>query len=248
MEIGDALGDGRDDIALQIEMDYLLGAIDIARCGWPGHVLWRSAMFLLQENRAEEAGVLMRRASAEFNDADLPKEEKVSFLKDNARVLSTPDLCYLPDYSKAEALAYEAARLGGVDDEMRAIRRMILFGDISLYENYAKFGARSGKETQAVKWLAWPLSTAGELQPEGVLEAMRMIWAVIRDYGEFVPDMAGPRLSWLAEQAEKFSADAAAPYSSDARELLEEIASRRDILSCFPAKYTEKLGPILAAR
>jgi hypothetical protein len=69
---------------------------------------------------------------------------------------------------------------------------------------------------------------------------------VIRDYGEFVPDMAGPRLAWLAEQAENFSG-ADEPYRSDAGALLGEIASRRDILFSFPVKYTEKFERILAA-
>jgi hypothetical protein len=243
-EIEDTSGDGRDDIAFQIETDYLLSSVDIVRRGWPGRILWKSAMFLLAEGRAEEAGVLMRQAGAEFNKAELPKEEMLAFMKDNARVLSTPDLCYVPNYSQAEAVADKAADLGGVDEDIRAIRRMILFGDIALYENYAQFGVRSNKETRAVKWLAW--SPGAELPSAEALEAMRMSWAVIRDYGEFVPDMAGPRLAWLAEQAENFSG-ADEPCRSGAGALLGEIASRRDILSRFPAKYTEKLERILAA-
>jgi hypothetical protein len=235
-----SLESGQDDIAFQIEMDCLLSSVDIVRRGWPARALWRSAMFLLAEGRAEEAGVLMRTAGAEFSKADLPKEEMVAFLKDSARVLSTQDLCYVPDYRQAEAAADKAADLGGADDELRAIRRMILFGDMSLYENYARFGTRSGKETRAVTWLAWSPGAGIPLTSEQTVEAMRMSWAMIRDYGEFVPDMAGQRLTWLAQEAEKFSSAADEPCRSDARALLTEIASSRDILSRLPAKYTEK--------
>jgi hypothetical protein len=243
-DIEASFGEDRNDAAFQIETDYILSSVDIARRGWPGRILWKCAMFLLNEGRSEEAAVLMGKAWAEFNTAETPPEEKVSFMKDNARVLATPDLCYVPNYGYAESVADSAAALGGVDDEIRDIRRRIIFGDISLYENYAQFGARSDKETRAVKWLAWSPRANAELTAEDILEAMRMSWAVIRDYGEFVPDMAGHRLAWLAEQAEKFSGAADERYRSEIEALMAEIASRHDILSRFPAKYTEKLGLI----
>jgi hypothetical protein len=241
-EIEDSFGGGRNDTAFQIEMDYLLSSVDIARRGWPGRILWKSAMFLLGEGRAEEAAVMMGQARAEFEGTEMPLDETASFMKDSARVLSTPDLCYVPNYGYAEAFADKAAALAGVDGEIRDLRKKILFGDVSLYENYARFGARSGNETRAVKWLLWQPEQSRHMPIGETLEALRMLWAVIRDYGEFAPNLAGPRLGWLTGFAKELSVIQDEPYKSKIGELLAEIASRPDVLSKFPAEYVEKSG------
>jgi hypothetical protein len=245
-EIEVSFGDGRNDTAFQIEMDYLLSSVDIARRGWPGRMLWKSAMFLLKEGRTEEAGVMMDKAWNEFEGSLMPPDEMASFMKDRARVLSTPDLCYVPNFGRAEAIADKAAALGGVDGEIRDIRKKILFGDMSLYENYVRFGTRSANETRAVKWLLWQPGRSGRMSIEETLESMRKLWAAIRDYGEFAPNLAGPRLGWLAGFAEELSGIQDEPYKSKIVEFLAEIASCPEILSKFPAEYVGNLARVPA--
>ena len=56
-------------------------------------------------------------------------------MKDYARVLSTSDLCHLPQYAFAEIVLDNAIGLAGVDDEIREIKNMILGGSVSLFSN-----------------------------------------------------------------------------------------------------------------
>jgi hypothetical protein len=247
-EIEDTLGDGHDQTALQIEMDYLLSSVDIARLHWSGRILWQCAMFLLQEGRSEEAGVMMKAASDEFDGKEMPKEQMVSFFKDYARVLSTPDLCFLPDYKFAETVIDNAVAIAGIDDEIREIRKKILYGDISLYSNYAQFGARRKSGTQGVKWLTARSEANDTLANGDVIEAMRMVWKMICDYGEFVPEMAAPHLDWLATQMEKFFGAEDEPYKSGIDQLLSDIVSRVDVLANIPIMYTENFRAALAER
>jgi hypothetical protein len=245
-EIGETLGDGHDQDALHLEMDYLLSSVDIVRLRWPGRILWQCAMFLLQEGRSEEAGVMMKAASDDFQGKEMPKAEMVSFLKDYARVLSTPDLCFLPNYIYAETVIDNAVAIGGMDDEIRDIRKKILYGDISLYSNYAQFGVQRGSGTQGVKWLVARSEANDTLASGDVMEAMRMVWKMICDYGEFVPEMAAPHLDWLATQMEKFFGAEDEPYKSGVDQLLSDIASRVDVLSNIPIIYTENFRAALA--
>jgi hypothetical protein len=237
-EISATLGDGHDQTALVMEMNELLAAVDMPRLQWPGQILWQCAMFLLKQGRAEEAGVFMNAAAADFDDKEMPTDEIVSFLKDYARVLSTSDLCYLPQYAYAEIVLDNATALGGVDDEIREIKKMILGGSVSLFSNAAMM--KGTNRAYAVKWFMARDKANQALMDGDVMTAMRLVWEMICEYGEFVPERAAPHLDWLAIHLEKFFGVLDEPYRSGVEELLDDIASRTDVLAKIPIKYSEE--------
>ena len=72
-----------------------------------------------------------------------------------------------------------------------------------------------------------------------VMTAMRLVWEMICEYGEFVPERAAPHLDWLAIHLEKFFGALDEPYRSGVEELLRDIASRTDVLAKIPINYSE---------
>jgi hypothetical protein len=225
-----------DRAALQMEMDYLAGAVDMARLGWDGRSLWQCAVFLLEEGRSAEAGILMKAAAGDFDGKDMPSMEAASFLKDYARVLSTADLCHFPDYGFAETVLENAAALCGADDEIREIREKILKGEIAELKNRARRDRLN--LDRLVEWKIARHEAIGALLDGDVISAMRMVWRMIRERGEFVPDLAAAQLDWLAAHMERFFGALDEPYRSGIDELLSEIASRPDIIGKFPIMYS----------
>ncbi|MDR3254732.1 MAG: DUF115 domain-containing protein [Synergistaceae bacterium] len=249
-EIEETLGESSDDgdrITYQIEMDSLLSAVDMPRFGWPGSTLWRSAMFLMKEERSAEAVVLMRAASGAFYgkaNNDVPAEVKVAFSKDYARVLAGRDLCHFPSFAEAERVIEIAISLGGIDDEIREIKREILFGDVAIYSNMMESGGV--RKTDGVKWIRMRDQASDMMESGDVLGAMKLIWGSIRDYWEFVPELAASHLGWLSLQMEKYFDTDEEPYKAGVDELLSEMASRPDILEKLSVKYSEKFASALA--
>jgi hypothetical protein len=238
-----ALG-GSDSTALRLKMDYLFGAADMARLKWPGRSLWQCAMFLLDEGRSAEAAVLMKTAEEDFEGSVMPNAEAAAFLKDYARVLSTADLCYFPPYDRAELMLNNAAELCGADDEIREIGEKILKGEISYIKNLAHY-ERSNPD-RLVEWKRARHDAIRALWDGDALRAMSLVWAMIRDRGDFFPGLAAAHLDWLARQMEKFFGALDEPYRSGIDGLLSEMASRADILGKFRVAYSAGFVAALA--
>jgi hypothetical protein len=230
--------------ALRLEMDYLAGAVDMARLRWPGRVLWQCAMFLLDEGRAAEAGVLMNAAQGDFDGKEMLDSEAVSFLKDYARVLSTPDLCHFPPYARASLLLDNAVERSCADGEIREIGRKILSGEIKEIRNLAAYDGSN--PDRLIEWKTAKHSANAALWDGDVLGAMSIVWAMIRDIGGTFPGPAAAHLDWLARQMEKFFGAVDEPYRSGIDSLLSEIASRADILGKFPIMYSARFVAALA--
>jgi hypothetical protein len=233
-----------DSAETRLEMDYLAGAVDMPRLGWPGRHLWQCAMFLMDEGRSAEAAVLMKAAEADFDGKAMPESEAAAFLKDYARVLSTADLCYCPPYERAETLLDNAVGLCGADSEAREIGEKILNGEISRIKNLAVYGNQA--QDRLIEWKTARHRAKSALWDGDVLGAMSAVWTMIRDMGEAFPGMAAAHLDWLAAQMEKFFGAVDEPYRSGIDGLLSEMASRADILGKFPVMYSVPFVAALA--
>ena len=235
-QISDELGDGHDQTALRMEMDSFLASVDMAMLRWPGRVLWQCANFLLQEGRSEEATVLMKSAAADFEDMEMATEEIVSFMKDYARVLLTPDLCRLPEFGLAENILGNATELGGMDEEIKELRKAVYYGEVSLYTDYETI--RAGTNPSIRKWFMARAVASDALSNGDAMKAMKIIWSAVCDYGRVLPHWAASHLDWLATNMEKFFGAVDEPYKSTIDELLSNIASRPDVLTEVPIRYS----------
>ncbi|MDR0616397.1 MAG: DUF115 domain-containing protein [Synergistaceae bacterium] len=232
-------------ITLRFEMDYLTGALDMARLGWPGRTLWQCAMFLLDEGRAAEAGVLMEAALKDFDGSEMAESEAAAFLKDHARVLASPDLCHFPPYERAELLLNNAVERFGADGEVREIGRKILNGEIKRIRNLAAY--EGSNPDRLIEWKTSSHRATVALWDGDVLKAMSIVWEMIRDAGVFFPGLASAHLDWLARQMEKFLGAEDEPYRSGIDGLLSGMASRADILGKFPIMYSVPFVRALAS-
>lgn len=80
------------------------------------------------------------------------------------------------------------------------------------------------------------------------MRAMQLTWEAICDYGVSLPSLAGPQLDWLVRNLEKFFGAEQEPYKSAVDKLLTGMASRVDVLSVLPARYSANFKEVLKAR
>ena len=243
--ISDKYGDGKDQVALRMEMDAFFASVDMPRFSWPGRITWQCANFLLKEGRSEEATVLMKAAAADFEDMEMGTDEIVEFLKDYARVLLTPDLCRIPELSLAETVLSNAVEVKGMDDELRGLIKATHEGEISLYIDYQS--AMGANVSDVRKWFMARAVAADALANGDALKAMDVIWHAVCEYGRIVPGWAANHLDWLATNMEKFFGAIDEPYKTFIDDLLSDMASRQDVLAGLPIPYTKTFIDALVA-
>ncbi len=238
-EVCETLGDGVDQTSLRLEMDRLFTFTDMVRDGWPGDALWSCAMFLLQESRAQEAVALMAAAADDFDDMELPTEQIYAFFKDYARVSMTPDLCHFPKYDYARLLLENAINLCGEDAEIKALLMELSERQKQFSVDYGMFvmGASYSRE-RLDGWYAARNKAADAMSRNDALTAMTTIWEGVCKYGRYVPTIAAPHLDWLARNMEKFFGVDDEHCTPVIDALLEDIASRTDVLRDVPVRYT----------
>jgi hypothetical protein len=245
-ELVSSIENDGDHALLQIEMDYLLSSLDMARLRWPGQMLWMCAVFLIKEGRAQEAVSMMEAAAAQFDNTTMPDEEIVSFLKDYARVLSSRDLCHIPRYDYAELILDNAIAKGGVNDEIREIRKSIFEGQVATQRNRAIIvGARG---TNVADWLIAKEKSVNAIHDGDIIGALRLMWLAIKDYGVIVANLATPQLEWLASQMEKFFDAIDEPYRSGIDEILNDMAASPEVIGKFPVTYSQRFMKALVDR
>lgn len=236
-------GDGHDQTTLLMKMDYLFSAVDMRNDAWPGNLLWQCAMFLMKEGRSEEATPMMKSAADRFEDQQMATQEIAAFLKDYARVLAVPDLCFTPDFDQAEIVLKNAIAYGGVDEETERIRATIRLGREAKYARYGLLGG--AKTLSVVHWFTARAAANEYLERGEPLVAMRMIWAAISGYGLFIPERAAAHLDWLVTNLEKFFAVDDEGVKAEIDRFLTEIADSPRVLMSLPILYSPAFAAAL---
>ncbi len=87
-------------------------------------------------------------------------------------------------------------------------------------------------------WYAARNKAADAMSRNDAMTAMTTIWEAICEYGRYMPMIAAPHLDWLARNMEKFfeAEDEHCTPVIDA--LLDDIASKLDVLRDVPIPYT----------
>jgi hypothetical protein len=236
--------DGEDDqddpdaqIFLRCETDALLTLTDAAQNDWPGEALWQCAMFLLKEGRSQEAGVLMKAAESYFDDTEMPVDQICAFLKDYARVLMTPDLCYYPDNDYAKLLIENAVGLCGEDAETEALRAELHERRMALFIDYGTTMSSYRKEFLE-GWYAERKKAEDAMSRSDAMAAMKIVWNAVREYGRHVPKIAAPYLIWLMRNMEKFFGTDDENCKPVIDAILDDMASRMAVLRDVPVPVT----------
>jgi|GEM_PF-965201 len=222
--------------AQRFRLDALLSVCDPVRLGWDGRKLRILASALLEEGRSEEAAVFMAKAAEDFDGKEMPVDEMTAFFKDYARVLSTNDLCFQPPYHMAEVMLSNAIRLGGTDDETRALMEAILDCELASYENAMVFYGAHGRGVTS--W--FKARAAGERALLGgeLPKALRLVWKAIKDNASDVPGWAASHLHWLAKTLEKCFDASPGPLADAVDDILRDMANSAEILQRLPIGHS----------
>lgn len=180
-------------------MNLLAARSDGSLSPWMPEQQWQLALFLHSQGRAEEASHLMSYAAVKFEDQEMPREEILSFFKDYARILITPDLCYLPQYRFAKLILDNARRYGEDDEELKEMTDRVLKDQQGYLDDLYDSGMIGNPASlQARRITAERALNSGELP-----ETLRIIWSIVHDFSAAEADSVRPLASWLVSTLTK---------------------------------------------
>ncbi len=180
-------------------MNLLAARSDGSLSPWTPEQQWQLALFLHSQGRAEEASHLMSSAAMKFEDKEMPREEILSFFKDYARILTTPDLCFIPQYRFAKLILDNARRYGEDDEELKEMTDRVLKDQQGYLDDLYNSGMMGTPASlQARRIAAERALNSGELP-----ETLRIVWSIVHDYSDAEPDSVRPLASWLVSTLTK---------------------------------------------
>lgn len=226
-----------EDIAF--ELDLLLARCDLLRTDASGYVLWRIASHLMTEGRAEDAVAYMGLAAKRFDDQEMSQEEIIRFFKDYARILSSHDLCMIPNYESAEKMLAHAMELAPQDPECREILGDILDGRLRFVTSVLPDGSEKWMEARAVGALAL---VAGNLDT-----ALTAIWSAICDHWRSAPGWAASHLDWLTATLLKTQYAENAKIKETTERILKELVANEELLTAIRLKYSQDIIDLFIA-
>lgn len=180
-------------------MNLLAARSDGSLSPWMPEQQWQLALFLHSQGRAEEASHLMSYAAVKFEDQEMPREEILSFFKDYARILITPDLCYLPQYRFAKLILDNARRYGEDDEELKEMTDRVLKDQQGYLDDLYDSGMIGNPASlQARRITAERALNSGELP-----ETLQIVWSIVHDFSATEPVAVRPLASWLVSTMTK---------------------------------------------
>lgn len=196
---------------------------------------WKLARALEREGRNAEATRFMRRMETRSLEVyGLPHEAGMSFLKDYARIVSSYDLCFFPDFDMARTCLYNVLEAEPEDGEARALLQEVNRNALKFLERFTPWEFSDGKGGRGVA-LEWQLARAEAeqaLSDGNALLAFRRVWEMIKKYLLMIPEGGAAYLSWLTAQlARIFEAGEPPP---------EVLELRGEMLAWMP--LFEKMG------
>lgn len=160
---------------------------------WSPEQRWQLALFLHGQGRAEQASSLMKDVASNFDEREMPLDVIVTFFKDFARVATTHDLCFIPQYRLAKLLLDNARRYAPEDFEIVEMTDTVLKNmDEYLSDLYNSGMIENPASIQARRILAERTLNKGELA-----ETLNIIWSLILDFSKEEPDLVRPLADWL---------------------------------------------------
>ena len=202
---------------------------------------WKLARALEREGRNAEASRFMRRMETKSLEAHgLPHEAGMAFLKDYARIVSSYDLCYFPDFDLARTCLYNVLEAEPGDEEARAQLREVNEEALKFLRRFSswEFAAEKREGGAALDWRLACAEAEQALSDGNALRAFLRIWEMVKKHLLVVPGLMAVYLDWLTAQLARILEEEGEP--------LPEIAALRDeILAWMPlfAKLKIEVAP-----
>lgn len=120
-------GGGNEEIE---ELDYIqltdmLSCKDPVDENWSADSLWKAALFLFEQGRADEGRRLMKKAYELMEGTEVDRETIGAFFKDWGKMEAADDLCVVPSFQDALEYLANAREYLPDDDEILSLRQRI---------------------------------------------------------------------------------------------------------------------------
>lgn len=203
-------------------LNLLVARSDAYLDSWTPELRWQLALFLLEQGRAEEASHLMRSVAESFEEKEMPLDVIVDFFKDFARVVTTHDLCFIPQHRLAKLFLDNARRYAPDDKELSEMTESVLRGrNDYLNDLFASgmLGAPAGFESRRI--LAEQALNRKELS-----EALHIVWTMVLDFTLTNPNELRPLANWLISTLLKCVHAEEPLLRNTVNEILQEMVDR----------------------
>jgi hypothetical protein len=219
--------------ALSVEIADFLSCKDPLREDWSPDGLWKAALVLLAQGRADEARRFMKKAYESLEGKELPSDTISSFFKDWGRMAAADDLCVFPQTEEAVTLFANAKEHLPDDPEISALQKSVMGRQKNLVLEFQKL-----QHTQKDEFSILLQRNAGEnaLLEGNLYKALLIVDGLVWDNLEQNSASVVSYLQWLMKTASNCR-DAADQKIAD---LSEEILGR--IISKLPLLLERKIN------
>ncbi|KRT35865.1 motility associated factor glycosyltransferase family protein [Acetomicrobium hydrogeniformans] len=218
-------------------IDNLLARCDPLSADWPYKLLWKLALHLESEGRAEEGCAYMQKIAGLLEDREVERTESAGVLKTWARLLAAPDLCRLPQFEMARLILSNALRYAPNDEE---IQKMWVF----LIEQEGQlFGDLKGldPENAVIKWRKEKADVEKFVIRGEMYEALHKAWHMVEMFHEVLPNESREIAHWCLSTAEKLL-DIRAEASAELTSLMRRVRNGLPIIEELKVPVTPKLA------
>lgn len=218
-------------------IDNLLARCDPLSADWPYKLLWKLALHLESEGRAEEGCAYMQKIAGLLEDREVERTESAGVLKTWARLLAAPDLCRLPQFEMARLILSNALRYAPNDEE---IQKMWVF----LIEQEGQlFGDLKGldPENAVFKWRKEKADVEKFIIRGEMYEALHKAWHMVEMFHEVLPNESREIAHWCLSTAEKLL-DIRAEASAELESLMRRVRNGLPIIEELKVPVTPKLA------
>ena len=228
---------------LPVELSDILSCKDPLREDWSPDALWKAALVLFAQGRADEARRFMKKAYESLEGKELPSDTIGSFFKDWGKMAAADDLCVFPQTEQAVNLLANAKEYLPGDPEIPELQIAVIGRQKNLVLEFQKM-TRSKKEEVA---LFLGRNAAENALLEGdLLKALPLVENLVWDWMEPSPDTAVPYLHWLMKTASNCAEAADGKIADLSVEILGRIISRLPMLLSkkihFPGEFLSYLA------
>ena len=180
-------------------IDNLLARCDPLSADWPYKLLWKLALHLESEGRAEEGCAYMQKVAGLLEGREVDRKEAAGVLKTWARLLAAPDLCRLPQFEMAKLVLSNALRYAPNDGEIQKMwisliaQERLVFGDLG----------GVAPENAAIKWREKKAEVEQLIVRGDVFKALFKAWRMVESFSEKLPDDSRELALWCLSTTEK---------------------------------------------
>ncbi|AFM21181.1 hypothetical protein Anamo_0527 [Acetomicrobium mobile DSM 13181] len=223
-------------------IDNLLARCDPLSADWPYKLLWKLALHLESEGRAEEGCAYIQKIASLLEGSEVESREAAEILKTWARLLSAPDLCRLPKFDMARLVLSNALRYAPDDGEIQRMWITLIeqqrrtFGDLKDVD----------PDNSAVRWLKEKAEAERLISHGEIFKALHKAWDMVEFFREVMPDESRRLALWCLSAVEKLmdvSSEENAEFASFMRRLNDNFTIIEELKVPVTPKLAQKIYP-----